>query len=155
VTDAVGRSNIAEVFAIGDGAAIGGARVALARGRLAGLAAARDLGFGAGDDATTRDALAQAEAFQRALWRIYAAPAFDPARIADETILCRCEEVCAGEIRAAISGGAVGPFVAGAVHDATGSYAIAWWICVGMTLLSIVAIWQASPGKVRAVAGRI
>ena len=56
---------------------------------------------------------------------------------------------------AAISGGAVGPFVAGAVHDATGSYAIAWWICVGMTLLSIVAIWQASPGKVRAVAGRI
>jgi MFS family permease len=56
---------------------------------------------------------------------------------------------------AAISGGAVGPFVAGAVHDATGSYAIAWWICVAMTLLSIVAIWQASPGKVRAVAGRI
>ncbi|MFN7306273.1 MAG: NAD(P)/FAD-dependent oxidoreductase, partial [Acetobacteraceae bacterium] len=46
ITDAVGRSNVNEVFAIGDGAAIGGARIALARGRLAGLAAARDLGFG-------------------------------------------------------------------------------------------------------------
>ena len=106
ITDSVGRSSTPGVFAIGDGAAIGGARVALARGRLAGLAAAHELGFGTGDDAEARDALTRAEAFQRALWRIYAAPAFDPARITDDTILCRCEEVRAGEIRAAISAGA-------------------------------------------------
>ena len=106
ITDSVGRSSTPGVFAIGDGAAIGGARVALARGRLAGLAAAHELGFGTGDDAEARDALTRAEAFQRALWCIYAAPAFDPARITDDTILCRCEEVRAGEIRAAISAGA-------------------------------------------------
>jgi MFS family permease len=56
---------------------------------------------------------------------------------------------------AAISGGALGPLVAGAIHDATGSYAIAWWISIALTLLSIVAIWKASPGRVRAVAGRM
>ncbi|MGH7155108.1 MAG: 2Fe-2S iron-sulfur cluster-binding protein, partial [Acetobacteraceae bacterium] len=39
------------VFAVGDGAILGGSRVAMARGRLAGLAAARDLGFTAPDDA--------------------------------------------------------------------------------------------------------
>jgi fucose permease len=56
---------------------------------------------------------------------------------------------------AAISGGAIGPWMAGMVHDATGSYAIAWWISIGVSLMTIVGIWMAAPGKVRAVAGRI
>jgi MFS family permease len=55
----------------------------------------------------------------------------------------------------AISGGAAGPWVAGVIHDATGSYAIAWWIAIAVSVLSIVAIWRAAPGKVRAVAGRV
>lgn len=55
----------------------------------------------------------------------------------------------------AISGGAAGPWVAGVIHDATGSYAIAWWIAIAVSLVSIVAIWRAAPGKVRAVAGRV
>jgi glycine/D-amino acid oxidase-like deaminating enzyme len=106
VTDAEGRTNIATVFAVGDGAALGGARVALARGRLAGLAAARDLGFAVPDAADARRALARAEAFQRALWRIFAPPAFDIAAVPDDTILCRCEEVTAGALRAAQAEGA-------------------------------------------------
>ena len=44
-TDSDGRTAVASVFAVGDGAMLGGSRVALARGRLAGLAAARDLGL--------------------------------------------------------------------------------------------------------------
>jgi len=55
----------------------------------------------------------------------------------------------------AIAGGAVGPWVAGALYDATGSYSIAWWISIAMSVLSIFAIWQAAPRKVRAVAGQI
>jgi MFS family permease len=55
----------------------------------------------------------------------------------------------------AISGGAAGPWVAGMIHDATGSYALAWWIAIAVSVLSIVAIWRAAPGKVRAVAGRV
>ena len=69
-----GRTAVAGVFAVGDGAALGGARVAQARGRLAGLAAARELGFAAPADAAARGALARAEAFQDALWRVFAAP---------------------------------------------------------------------------------
>ncbi|MCX7686134.1 MAG: FAD-dependent oxidoreductase [Acetobacteraceae bacterium] len=105
-TDAEGRTSIPSVFAVGDGAAIGGARVALARGRLAGLAAARDLGFPAPQERDSRRALARAEAFQRALWRIFAPPPVDIAAIPDETILCRCEEVTAGALRAARAEGA-------------------------------------------------
>ena len=55
----------------------------------------------------------------------------------------------------AISGGAFGPWVAGFAHDQTGSYAAAFWIAVGAVVLSVFAIWRASPRKVRAVAGRL
>ena len=56
---------------------------------------------------------------------------------------------------AAIGGGAAGPWVAGALHDATGSYAPAFWICIGCSGLSAVAIWRAAPRQIRAVAGRV
>jgi sugar phosphate permease len=56
---------------------------------------------------------------------------------------------------AALAGGAAGPWVTGLVHDLTGSYSIAFAIGIAVSLLSAVAIWQASPGKVRAVAGKL
>jgi MFS family permease len=55
----------------------------------------------------------------------------------------------------AILGGATGPWVAGVLHDLTGSYAPAFWICIGLNVVSAVAIFRAAPGKVRAVAGRV
>ena len=56
---------------------------------------------------------------------------------------------------AAISGGALGPWLGGAVHDWTGSYAPAFWVGMAASAVSIYAIFRASPGKVRAVAGRV
>jgi MFS family permease len=56
---------------------------------------------------------------------------------------------------AAIAGGAAGPWVTGALHDATGSYTLAFWIAIGCSVLSAVAIWLAAPRRVRAVAGRV
>jgi MFS family permease len=53
------------------------------------------------------------------------------------------------------AGAACGPWVAGAVYDWTGSYTGAFWIAIVATLVSIAAIWLASPGRVRAVAGRV
>ncbi len=53
-----------------------------------------------------------------------------------------------------IAGGAVGPWFTGWTHDLTGSYATGFAVALGFAVLSIIAIWQASPGKVRAVAGR-
>jgi MFS family permease len=58
-------------------------------------------------------------------------------------------------VLAAILGGAAGPWLAGIVHDRTGSYALAWWLAIGLSGFSAVAIWLAAPGKVRAVAGRV
>ena len=54
-----------------------------------------------------------------------------------------------------ISGGAVGPWVAGMIHDQTGSYAWAFWIAIASGFVSVFAIWQAAPRRVRAVAGRV
>jgi MFS family permease len=56
---------------------------------------------------------------------------------------------------ASIAGGAAGPWVTGALYDATGAYTLAFWIAIGCSALSAVAIWFAAPRKVRAVAGRI
>ena len=56
---------------------------------------------------------------------------------------------------AAIGGGAAGPWVAGALHDATGSYASAFWLCIICCALSAIAIWRAAPRQIRAVAGRL
>jgi MFS family permease len=56
---------------------------------------------------------------------------------------------------ASIGGGGAGPWVTGALHDATGSYALAFWIGIGCSVLSAVAIWFAAPRKVRMVAGRM
>jgi MFS family permease len=56
---------------------------------------------------------------------------------------------------ASIGGGAVGPWLTGALHDATGDYVIAFWIAILCSLLSAVSIWIAAPRKVRMVAGRV
>ena len=56
---------------------------------------------------------------------------------------------------AAITGGAAGPWVTGLLHDATGSYTLAFWIAIGCCALSAMAIWLAAPRAVRAVAGRV
>jgi len=55
----------------------------------------------------------------------------------------------------AILGGAAGPWVAGVLHDLTGSYSPAFWVSIGLSAMSAVAIFRAAPGKVRAVAGRV
>jgi MFS family permease len=56
---------------------------------------------------------------------------------------------------ASITGGAAGPWLTGALHDVTGSYTLAFWIAIGASVLSALAIWLAAPRRVRAVAGRI
>lgn len=54
-----------------------------------------------------------------------------------------------------IGGGAAGPWLTGVIHDATGSYALGFWIGAVLSLISAITIWLAAPRKVRAVAGQI
>jgi cyanate permease len=55
----------------------------------------------------------------------------------------------------ALAGGAAGPWVTGSLYDLTGDYTIGFAIGIAVSLNSAFAIWQASPGKIRAVAGRL
>ncbi len=56
---------------------------------------------------------------------------------------------------ALIGGGAAGPWAAGVIHDATGSYSPAFLMAIGCCAVSAAAIWIASPRKVRVVPGRM
>jgi NADPH-dependent 2,4-dienoyl-CoA reductase/sulfur reductase-like enzyme len=108
-----GESSQPGIFIAGDGAAIGGARAATLSGRLAGLQVACRLGL---IEQAQRDRLARpvVNARQRhlairpfldAFYRV-AENALIPN---DETLVCRCEEVTAGEIRALVALGCLGP----------------------------------------------
>lgn len=110
VLDDWGVSSVATISIAGDGAGIGGAEAAAARGRLAALGALGRLG-GRIDDAAAaaaRRALASAlrgRGFLDALYR----PA-DGFRVpSGETIVCRCEEVRAAQVLEAVAQGCQGP----------------------------------------------
>jgi MFS family permease len=55
---------------------------------------------------------------------------------------------------ALIAGGAAGPWIAGVLHDRTGSYAAAFFLAIACCAVSAGAIWIAAPRKVRLVPGR-
>jgi NAD(P)H-nitrite reductase large subunit len=99
------------VFVAGDGAGVAGADVAEAEGCLAGLGAARYVDKLGEAEARGRarpagETLRRFAAFRRTLERVLAPrPGLYELATAD-TIVCRCEEVPAGEIRAAIEEGA-------------------------------------------------
>ncbi|HKX10296.1 MAG TPA: FAD-dependent oxidoreductase [Stellaceae bacterium] len=108
--DGTGKTSIPSVFALGDCTGLGGARMALAQGTLAGLAAASEVGHAIGGDlAAERDRarrdLVRHRGFQSALWRLFAAPRLNLDLATSETVVCRCEEISAGEIDATIGDG--------------------------------------------------
>jgi thioredoxin reductase len=108
--DGQGRTSVESVYALGDCTGLGGARVALADGWVAGLAAAADLGHAPGP-ALAREGRAAAargrrhRRFQQALWQLYHAPPRPLAQVPDATLICRCEEVRFGDARAALAEG--------------------------------------------------
>jgi MFS family permease len=55
---------------------------------------------------------------------------------------------------ASIGGGAAGPWLAGVIHDVTGSYRLAFLIALGCSVVSAIAIWLAAPRTIRIVPGR-
>jgi len=98
------------VFVAGDGAGIAGVLVAKMQGTLAGLYAAAHTGAISVDHAVQAGLphLRQLESmgkFRRAMDRIYRIYPDLYANVADDTIVCRCESITAGEIRQAIREG--------------------------------------------------
>jgi glycine/D-amino acid oxidase-like deaminating enzyme len=107
-TTSVGATSLSGVFAVGDGADLGGHSVALARGALAGITVAKELNRGNGDPSEQRQALRalrRAERFQVALWSLYRAPPVHLELVPDDVTLCRCEDITFGQVRAEIDAG--------------------------------------------------
>jgi NADPH-dependent 2,4-dienoyl-CoA reductase/sulfur reductase-like enzyme len=112
--DPLGGTSLERISVAGDGGAIGGAASAQLQGRLAALAAAEKQGV---ISVNQRDRLAspllRALARERRLRKfldILYRPRTRFRRPADgETIVCRCEEITANEIRAAAALGCPGP----------------------------------------------
>jgi glycine/D-amino acid oxidase-like deaminating enzyme len=105
VTREDGATSVPGVFVVGDGADMGGSRVALARGTLAGAAAARNMGLPTPAPLDVVGRLRRAEDFQQALWSLYAAPPLTLSSTSDDTLLCRCEEISFGSVREQIRAG--------------------------------------------------
>lgn len=103
--DAAGRGSVAGVYVAGDGAGIGGADAAELAGERAALALLEDAGYPpqAGRARALEVRLAANARVRDALERAFPFPADWPADIADDTVVCRCEEVTAGTLRAAVA----------------------------------------------------
>jgi thioredoxin reductase/bacterioferritin-associated ferredoxin len=107
--DAVGQSTVPGLFIAGDSAGIGGAAVARARGEVAALAILADFGRAAPDAmVAAKAALVRTQRGRSFLDKLYR-PAPQFRMPTDDVIICRCEEVTAGEIRTLTARGAQGP----------------------------------------------
>jgi len=101
--DPTGRTPLAHHYLAGDGACIGGAAVAELAGARAAWAILQDAGQTIDGAAVRRldCALARQRKVRAALERAFPFPSHIAATLADEVILCRCEGLRAGELRAA------------------------------------------------------
>jgi bacterioferritin-associated ferredoxin len=98
-----GRATVPGLYLAGDGARIGGADMAELQGRRTALALLEDVGRPGGADETARldGALARQARFRKALENAYPFPAHLVDAVADDEIVCRCEGITAGALRAA------------------------------------------------------
>lgn len=97
------RTSIATLFVAGETTGIGGHDVALGEGAIAGAAAAADLGYQAPEGVEkrltkVREGLNHHRQFADFLNRTFAPKPGILNLIRDDTLLCRCEEVTAGEV---------------------------------------------------------
>lgn len=104
------QTSLPGVYAVGDGAGVGGGPPAMLEGQIAGIAAAARTGHGAGEVERTIQRFALALARERRFQQMYAAP-FTPGAgfyewSQDDSILCRCKEITRADVRKAIGLGA-------------------------------------------------
>lgn len=112
VLDSTGQTESEGIWIAGDGAGISGAEAAVPAGRLAAMAAVAGLDGvtapTAVELATEQASRSKLNAVRPFLEALYA-PAPEYLVPDDETIVCRCEEVTAGQIREFVDLGCLGP----------------------------------------------
>lgn len=87
------------LYLAGDGARLLGADGADIAGRLAGIACLQDFGLTAPDPSADLRRMRRMQRFARGMQRAFSWPAQMAAQTPDDTVLCRCEGVTAGELR--------------------------------------------------------
>lgn len=87
------------LYLAGDGARLLGADGAEFAGRLAGIACLQDLGLTAPDPSAELRQMRRMQRFARGMQRAFPWPAQMAAQTPDDTVLCRCEGVTAGDLR--------------------------------------------------------
>ncbi|MNX37629.1 Hydrogen cyanide synthase subunit HcnB [compost metagenome] len=102
--DTAGRGSVPGVYVAGDGAAIAGADAAELAGERAALALLEDIGqpVDAPRARLLESRLAANSRIRTALERAFPFPEDWAASIADDTVICRCEDVTAGTVRRAV-----------------------------------------------------
>ncbi len=103
-TDRMGRAGEG-LYLAGDGLRILGADGAEVAGRLAAAACLADMGLPSPDVAADLRRLDRCERFARAMARAFPWPAESVRAVPDETIVCRCEGVTAGQLRESVAYG--------------------------------------------------
>ena len=105
--DHAGRSSVPGIYLAGDGAAIMGADAAEMAGERAALALLEDSGYCTDPQRCTQleQALERIGRFREGLERAFAFPERWAADAADNLMICRCEEVSAGDIRRVVGEG--------------------------------------------------
>lgn len=113
MTDAFGQTSMPGVRMAGDGTAIAGALAAEASGELAALGAAHAMGQLDDIELARRAAPARRALTGQLVLRPFLDELYRPPRWitepADDTVVCRCEEVSAGRVREMARMGCVGP----------------------------------------------
>ena len=109
-TDADRRSSVPGVYLAGDGAGIMGADAAEVSGELAALALLQDRGIQIDGQraARLREQLQKTEQFRQSLEVAFPFPDDWAARAPDELVVCRCENITAGELRSTAAANANG-----------------------------------------------
>ncbi|MBB6576209.1 NADPH-dependent 2,4-dienoyl-CoA reductase/sulfur reductase-like enzyme [Comamonas odontotermitis] len=109
-TDADRRSSVPGVYLAGDGAGIMGADAAEMSGELAALALLQDRGIHIDVSRAShlRQRLLKTERFRQALEVAFPFPEDWAARASDDLVVCRCENITAGEIRSTAAANANG-----------------------------------------------
>jgi NADPH-dependent 2,4-dienoyl-CoA reductase/sulfur reductase-like enzyme len=105
--DSAGRSSVAQVYLAGDGAGIMGADAAEMAGERAALALLEDIGYLIAPQRAVQleQSLSRIGDFRQGLERAFAFPEHWAAEVADDVMVCRCEEVRAGDIREVVREG--------------------------------------------------
>jgi D-hydroxyproline dehydrogenase subunit alpha len=98
VVDDEQRTSVDGVYVAGEACGVGGAALAAVEGRIAGAAAAGQLGATVSSSSRNRRQRAALRSFAAAMHRTYPVPASWTDRVRAADLVCRCEEVTVGRL---------------------------------------------------------